>query len=138
MEEIKIKNCPFCNGKSNLIETKGFHGELIMAFVRCEKCGASSATFSTVEGTIGAWNMRNGCKETEKYISKVLTRLTVVGALFLVVLAALPIACRLIPNMPANVSIGGTGLLIVVGVALETYKQIENIVVSRNYSRSYK
>lgn len=77
-------------------------------------------------------------KETEKYISKVLTRLTVVGALFLVVLAALPIACRLIPNMPANVSIGGTGLLIVVGVALETYKQIENIVVSRNYSRSYK
>ena len=40
--------------------------------------------------------------------------------------------------MPANVSIGGTGLLIVVGVALETYKQIENIVVSRNYSRSYK
>ena len=77
-------------------------------------------------------------EETEKYISKVLTRLTVVGALFLVVLAALPIACRLIPNMPANVSIGGTGLLIVVGVALETYKQIENIVVSRNYSRSYK
>ena len=77
-------------------------------------------------------------KETEKYISKVLTRLTVVGALFLVVLAALPIAYRLIPNMPANVSIGGTGLLIVVGVALETYKQIENIVVSRNYSRSYK
>ena len=70
MEEIKIKNCPFCNGKSNLIETKGFHGELIMAFVRCEKCGASSATFSTVEGTIGAWNMRNGCKETEKYIGK--------------------------------------------------------------------
>ena len=77
-------------------------------------------------------------KETEKYISKVLTRLTVVGALFLVVLAALPIACSLIPNMPANVSIGGTGLLIVVCVALETYKQIENIVVSRNYSRSYK
>lgn len=77
-------------------------------------------------------------KETEKYISKVLTRLTVVGALFLVGLAALPILCSLIPNVPANVSIGGTGLLIVVGVALETYNQIENQLVSRNYSRSYK
>ncbi len=77
-------------------------------------------------------------KATENYISKVLNRLTVVGALFLVVLAALPIVCSLIPNMPSNVSIGGTGLLIVVGVALETYSQIENQLMSRNYSRSYK
>lgn len=77
-------------------------------------------------------------KSTEKYISKVLNRLTIVGALFLVVLAAIPILCRLIPNMPDNVTIGGTGLLIVVGVALETYNQIENLLVSRNYSRSYR
>jgi len=77
-------------------------------------------------------------KDTEKYISRVLNRLTVVGALFLVVLAAIPILCRLIPNMPANVTIGGTGLLIVVGVALETWNQIENQLMSRNYSRSYK
>lgn len=77
-------------------------------------------------------------KTTETYISKVLNKLTVVGALFLVVLASLPIICSLIPNMPANVTVGGTGLLIVVGVALETYNQIENQLVSRNYSRSYK
>ena len=77
-------------------------------------------------------------KSTENYISKVLNRLTIVGALFLVVLAAIPILCTLIPNMPKNVTIGGTGLLIVVGVALETYNQIENILVSRNYSRSYR
>lgn len=77
-------------------------------------------------------------KNTEEYINKVLARLTIVGALFLVVLAALPILCSLIPNMPANVTVGGTGLLIVVGVALETYNQIENQLVSRNYSRSYK
>ena len=77
-------------------------------------------------------------KATENYISKVLSRLTVVGALFLVVLASLPIICSLIPNMPSNVSVGGTGLLIVVGVALETYNQIENQLVSRNYNRSYK
>lgn len=77
-------------------------------------------------------------KATETYISKVLNKLTVVGALFLVVLASLPIICSLIPNMPANVTVGGTGLLIVVGVALETYNQIENQLMSRNYSRSYK
>lgn len=77
-------------------------------------------------------------KDTEKYISKVLTRLTIVGSLFLVILAALPIGCSLIPNMPANVTVGGTGLLIVVGVALETYNQIENNLVSKNHLRSYK
>ena len=77
-------------------------------------------------------------KSTENYIGKVLNRLTIVGALFLVVLAAIPILCTLIPNMPKNVTIGGTGLLIVVGVALETYNQIENQLVSRNYNRSYR
>ena len=77
-------------------------------------------------------------KDTETFISKVLTRLTVVGALFLVVLAGLPILCSLLPNMPSNVTVGGTGLLIVVGVALETYNQIENEIMSKNYNRSYK
>ena len=77
-------------------------------------------------------------KETENYISNVLKKLTVVGALFLVILAALPIMCTLIPNIPSNVTVGGTGLLIVVGVALETCNQIENQLVSRSYSRSYK
>lgn len=77
-------------------------------------------------------------KPTEDYITKVLGRLTVVGGLFLVVLAALPILCTKIAALPSNVSVGGTGLLIVVGVALETYTQIENELVSRNYNRSYK
>ena len=77
-------------------------------------------------------------KETEKYIGKVLNRLTTVGAAFLVVLASIPILCSLIPNMPSNITIGGTGLLIVVGVALETANQIENLLTSRSYSRSYR
>lgn len=77
-------------------------------------------------------------KDTENYISKVLARLTVVGGLFLVVLASLPILCTKIPGLPSNVSVGGTGLLIVVGVALETYTQIENEILSRNHNRSYK
>ena len=77
-------------------------------------------------------------KNTEEYITKVLSRLTVVGGLFLVILATLPIICTKISSLPTNVTVGGTGLLIVVGVALETYTQIENEILSRNYNRSYK
>ena len=76
-------------------------------------------------------------KDTENYISKVLSRLTVFGALFLVVLAALPILFSAVTGLPQNVSIGGTSLLIVVGVALETYRQLEGSLVSRNYKRGY-
>ncbi len=77
-------------------------------------------------------------KNTEEYITKVLSRLTVVGGLFLVILATLPIVCTKIATLPSNVTVGGTGLLIVVGVALETYTQVENEILSRNYNRSYK
>ena len=72
-------------------------------------------------------------KETENYISEVLKRITFSGAIFLAILAALPIIFRAISNLPTSVSIGGTGLLIVVGVALETYKQIESQLSTRNY-----
>ena len=76
-------------------------------------------------------------KDTENYISKVLSRLTVFGALFLVVLASLPILFSAVTGLPQSVSIGGTSLLIVVGVALETYRQLEGSLVSRNYKRGY-
>jgi len=74
-------------------------------------------------------------EETVKYINKILRRITFVGALALSVIAGLPIIFGLFSNMPTSVSIGGTGLLIVVGVALETYKQIESQLISRNYTR---
>lgn len=74
-------------------------------------------------------------KETLDYISKVLKRITFVGAFCLAVIAGLPIVFGLFSNLPTSVTIGGTGLLIVVGVALETYKQIESQLVSRNYTR---
>lgn len=76
-------------------------------------------------------------EETEKHISKVLSRLTVLGALFLVVIAGLPILFSKFTTLPTSVSIGGTGLLIVVGVALETYKQLEGSLLTRNYKRGY-
>ena len=83
-------------------------------------------------------------KDTENYVSKVLTRLNVVGSIFLVIIAGLPIIFTALINMvngvslPATVTIGGTGLLIVVGVALETYKQIEGSILARSYKKGYK
>ncbi len=76
--------------------------------------------------------------ETKKFISKVLSRLTVLGAFFLVVIAGLPIVFSKFTSLPTSVSIGGTGLLIVVGVALETYKQLEGSLLSRSYKRGYR
>lgn len=83
-------------------------------------------------------------KETEDYVSKVLSRLTVVGSIFLIIIAGLPILFTALVNLSDKVSlssqvtIGGTGLLIVVGVALETYKQLEGSLVTRSYKKSYR
>ena len=75
-------------------------------------------------------------EDTVKYINKVLYRITIVGSFALAVLAALPIVFGMIAkDLPSSVSIGGTGLLIVVGVALETYKQIESQLAMRNYRK---
>ncbi len=76
--------------------------------------------------------------DTTKYIKYVLVRITVIGALFLVVIAGLPIIFTNLSKLPASVTVGGTGLLIVVGVALELYNQIENSLVERSYKRSFK
>jgi preprotein translocase subunit SecY len=72
-------------------------------------------------------------KETSSYIKQVLSRLTIIGALFLMVIAGLPIVTSALSNLSANVTIGGTGLLIVVGVALETYNQLESRLLTRSY-----
>ena len=72
--------------------------------------------------------------DTEKYFVTVLKRLTTVGALFLAAIAAFPIILNMCTGLPRTVSIGGTSLLIVVGVAIETYKQLESSLLSREYS----
>lgn len=73
--------------------------------------------------------------ETEKYIKKILNRITLLGSTFIAVIAALPIVFSSFINtgLPASASIGGTGVLIVVGVAIETYKQLESSLLNRNY-----
>lgn len=77
-------------------------------------------------------------KETKTYISKVLSRTTFLGALFLVIIAGLPILVSNFSELPTSVTVGGTGLLIVVGVALETYNQIESTLSARKYERGYR
>lgn len=77
-------------------------------------------------------------KDTEKYLIKILSRITVIGAFFLSILAGIPIIFSAVSSLPTSVSIGGTGLLIVVGVALETYKQLEGSLLTRQYRRSYR
>lgn len=72
-------------------------------------------------------------KPTSDYIAKVLSRITLVGALFLAVIAIFPILMAIAMPSVGNISIGGTSLLIVVGVALETVKQIESMMLMRHY-----
>lgn len=76
-------------------------------------------------------------EETKKYLSKILSRITILGATFLAILAALPIIFSKFTTLPTSVSVGGTGLLIVVGVALETYKQLEGSLLTRSYKKGY-
>lgn len=76
--------------------------------------------------------------ETTKYVSKVLKRITIVGGVFLAILAALPILLGKISSLSNIISISGTGLLIVVGVALESYKQLESRLISRTYENGRK
>lgn len=73
--------------------------------------------------------------ETKNYISKVLSRITFMGAIFIATLAALPNIFTLITGLPDTIKLGGTSILIAVGVILETYKQLESSVASRNYNR---
>ena len=72
-------------------------------------------------------------KSTQQYVTGVLYRLTFVGSLFLAVIAILPVFFINIANLPQSAQIGGTSLLIIVGVALDTMKQLESQLVKRHY-----
>lgn len=74
-------------------------------------------------------------EETVQHINNILYRLTLVGALALAVIAGLPIIFGVVSKLPATISIGGTGLLIVVGVALETYKALDSQLSQRVWTR---
>ena len=74
-------------------------------------------------------------RETKEYISTVIGRITLIGAISIALIAGIPIIFSSFINtgLPTSVSIGGTGILIVIGVALETYNELESSLLNRNY-----
>ena len=71
-------------------------------------------------------------KPTSDFISKILSKITLIGSLFLAVIALLPIIFGALTGMH-NLSLGGTSIIILVGVALETVKQLESQMMMRHY-----
>ncbi|MBM0847717.1 preprotein translocase subunit SecY [Staphylococcus epidermidis] len=72
-------------------------------------------------------------EQTKKYITRVLYRLTFVGSIFLAAIAILPIIATKFMGLPQSIQIGGTSLLIVIGVAIETMKTLEAQVTQKEY-----
>lgn len=74
-------------------------------------------------------------RPTSEYIDFVLTRVTTFGALFLVVIAVIPLVLQVAYGMPVQAGnfVGGTGLIIVIGVLLDTLKQVESQLLMRHY-----
>jgi preprotein translocase subunit SecY len=72
-------------------------------------------------------------KPTQEYLGRVVTRITLAGSLFLGTVAVAPVLAGVIDPSLSGLAIGGTGLLIVVSVVVETMKQIEAQLMMRNY-----
>jgi preprotein translocase subunit SecY len=72
-------------------------------------------------------------RPTADYLARVVTRITIAGALFLGIVATLPTLLGLVFPSLSGIALGGTGLLIVVSVIVETMKQIEAQLLMRNY-----
>jgi len=73
---------------------------------------------------------------TANYLNYILTRITLAGAVFLGLVAVLPSLVQGVSNV-ATLTIGGTGVLIVVSVVLETARQFETLLVSRSYEKYF-
>lgn len=74
-------------------------------------------------------------KETEKYIKSTLNRLSTIGSMFLAFVAILPTLISKLTNLPQTLAIGGTGVIIMVGVAIEVIRQIKGQLTQQSYVR---
>ncbi|WP_338206969.1 preprotein translocase subunit SecY [Lactobacillus juensis] len=72
-------------------------------------------------------------KDTQDYVSKVLIRLSTVGSVFLGLVALLPQLATNFWDLPSSIGLGGTSLLIVIGVVLELSRQINGLLMKREY-----
>ncbi len=91
-------------------------------------------------GKSGAYipSVRPG-KETEDYINRVLSRITVLGAVALAFIAVMPHVMPLIwPELPSSMALGGTGMIIVVGVAIETVRQVQGLITQKSYKKYFE
>ena len=71
--------------------------------------------------------------ETQKYVSRLLIRLSSVGSLFLGLVSLIPLVASAVWGLDESIGLGGTSLLIVVGVTLETMRQLEGMMMKREY-----
>ncbi len=77
-------------------------------------------------------------KQTEIYVDKALSRITVLGAVSLALIAVLPHLMPLLwADMPSSMALGGTGMIIVVGVAIETVAQVQGLLTQKAYKKYY-
>ena len=72
-------------------------------------------------------------RATEEYIGYMLIRLSTVGAIYLGLISLLPIVASALFNLPSSLALGGTSLLIVVGVALDSMRQLEGLLSKKSY-----
>ena len=71
-------------------------------------------------------------KPTSDYLARILSKITFIGSVFLIIIALLPVILGIVTDIN-GITIGGTSLLIVVGVALEIYQQLEAQIMMRHY-----
>ena len=77
-------------------------------------------------------------QQTASYLTRVVNRVTVAGAVFLGVVALLPLFGKIVLNTPLNLTISATALLIIVGVVIDTMRQLEAQLMMRNYQSFIK
>ncbi len=75
-------------------------------------------------------------EETERYISRILNRITFMGSLALCLIALIPLLLSMSGATPDSLALGGTGMIIIVGVALETFNMIQGILAGHGYAES--
>jgi len=71
--------------------------------------------------------------ETKDYVAKVLNRITVLGAILLTFIAILPYATSALMSLPQSAAVGGTGIIIVIGVAMDTVKELKGQLTQKQY-----
>ncbi|EOA07133.1 Preprotein translocase subunit secY [Mycoplasma yeatsii 13926] len=76
--------------------------------------------------------------DTIKYLSSTINRLSVVGSIFLAIISILPYVISKLTNLPSNLAIGGTGLIICISVAIQTTQQLKGRLIQQNFIEKKK